>query len=268
MDDIPLPLQKSIATFVPQVCSKAVNGIADTEGFMALFPQEEGKVEMIFFNPDGSTGAMCGNGGRCCAAFAVEQGWISSTQNFIVSVFGVEYRAISHADGMFSLFFPPPQTFIPHLQLSALQEQGGITCSYIDVGSTHVVMSFPDVAALYGIAEDFRDFPLHTIAPYWRHHSALPAGGANVNIYHLINGEIHLRTYERGVEAETGACGTGAIATALAVATTKNHVRQQITIIPPSRIPLYVLFHDSVTTLNAIELRGPAITIGEVTVSL
>ncbi len=174
------------------------------DGLLALGPAEEDghDYRMAYRNPDGSRAGMCGNGARCLARFARAAGLSSEPLTF-ASDDGV-YRASvpDDAEAPVRLFVPPPKRFDPARALAA-----GGTVPYIWTGTDHTVVFVRDVATAN----------VEKIGPRIRHDAALPEG-ANVNFVQVTEAEparLEVRTFEKGVEAETLACGTGALAAAL-----------------------------------------------------
>lgn len=222
-----------------------------TEGFIAINAgDEEYDFHADFFNPDGSFGAMCGNGGRCAVWFANHNGMINNTEHCVFTMANAVYYG-SISNGTVSVDFPPPIFIDTDINLSvhnAPPFQGG----YINVGSDHFITEID--------TPDFSSFPLREFAPPIRHHAVFQPRGVNVNIFRLDtpNNKVMMRTYERGVEAETGACGTGAISTALYIALTK-HRQSPITLVPTSGEELTVCFTLSDTKeISTIRLQGNA----------
>ncbi len=164
------------------------------DGLMTLCASDSADFEMHYYNADGPEGTMCGNGGRCLVAFAARM--------------GITHFDFQACDG-------------PHR--AALLEQHG-DCSivrlkmrdveppvrypdgwHLETGSTHFVQWVKDLAS----------FPVDVEGKRLRWDARFPRG-ANVNFVEPFADHLAIRTYERGVEAETWACGTGATAAALA----------------------------------------------------
>lgn len=159
---------------------------------------------MRIFNNDGSEAEMCGNGLRCFVKYIHEFG-IKKSHYHIETMDGPLAATLQEDEVTIEMGLP--QTYAWNIPLS--YEGKTITASHLNTGVPHVVLFFDDVDAI--------DFPKlgHTI----RHHQQFSPKGANVNAAQVMEGgKIKVRTYERGVEAETLACGTGAIAVALAAA--------------------------------------------------
>lgn len=151
---------------------------------------------MAFYNSNGTEGTMCGNGGRCLVAFADMSG---IKDHHFLAIDG-EHRA--------SVLEKTENNTLVKLQLGDVKEISKYKeNSYVaQTGSLHLVHIVPDVQAV----------DVHAEGSYWRHHSDFGADGINVNFVEILDqGCLFVRTFERGVEAETWACGTGSVASAL-----------------------------------------------------
>jgi len=180
----PLLSQELIA----QWCERRYGVGAD--GLMLVQSADDADFKMIYYNSDGRESTMCGNGGRCIAHFALTHGVCGSPMKFI-AIDGLHDAAVDDISvqlGMIDVQSPE-------------QYQDGWV---IDTGSPHYVEyreTFP---------EDFI-----TQAKSIRYNDRFAQKGINVNYVVLADGQIHIRTYERGVENETHSCGTGVTAAAL-----------------------------------------------------
>jgi len=207
-----------------------------------------------FFNPDGSGGTMCGNGGRCAVRFAGDNGFSDKKELFFEMV-GNEYRA-EIGDMNIKLFLPAPSEF----RTSEVESAGLIRSgNFVDVGSAHFVINQIDCADINTVG--IRQCDLAKFAPPLRYHAAFTPLGVNVNLYSIIDrSTIDLRTWEKGVEGETGACGTGSVSTALA-AYSKDEIDFPLTIIPPSGQKLIIdCVADDEGEIETVILEGPAQT--------
>jgi diaminopimelate epimerase len=137
----------------------------------------------------------------------------------------------------------------------------------VNVGSDHLVIKKEDVLEFKDLALD--DIPLSDFAPQLRLHPDFSPRGVNVNVYSILDKNvIQLRTYERGVEGETAACGTGTISTAL-IAASKGEVTFPVTVIPKSGIPLVVdTIYNSHQEIESIILEGTAEIIGHAQIEI
>jgi len=158
-------------------------------------------VALRYLNRDG-TAAFCGNGTRCGAAYAAAAGLAGTSMRLATSVGTL--RARIRDDGV-SVEMPAP-TRVEPLRLGT--GEGAVTAARVVVGVPHVVIVVPDVDAV----------DVDTEGPAIRRHVGLGPGGANVDWVSVApDGTLAFRTYERGVEAETLACGSGAVAVAVVV---------------------------------------------------
>lgn len=233
--------------------------IQDHENAAPLEPLD---FRMTFFNPDGSHGAMCGNGGRCAVKFARARGFFAPPRGRRICFTALDtlYTAefADDEEQTVRLFFPPPRhvDFPVHLPIT---ETVALTVGVTDVGSDHAVVWFDELGRQ--IHQGFQEFSTSEWGPLVRRHAQFPHG-ANANFYTIAGVQtLHLRTFERGVEAETGACGTGAISTAL-IAHLRHEIQPPITVIPTSGSPLTIGFHPGTDAIQEISLTGSAEILG------
>lgn len=192
-------LEKLIA-MTPKLCDRRFGIGAD--GVMALFPRElpETDYTMIYRNADGSDAGMCGNGGRCIAKLAVQLG---VAEKHAFSVHGQVYNA-RVSDCSVQLSFPCE----PVVKYELDDTFGIIYVLY--TGTEHIVVPTP--------SETFtNDDLLRSIGRQLRNDKRFGSNGTNVNFLLSDDSELlMLKTYERGVEDLTLACGTGALAAGIA----------------------------------------------------
>lgn len=157
---------------------------------------------MIYYNSDGGRAGMCGNGGRCIARFAVMEGVAGSSQVFESDA--GRHRAMILDSGDVRLWMTDPAMISPGLELdlpgSAPDYFRGVL---VNTGVPHLVI----------FREDIEDGVFERVAAPLRSHGETGRDGANVDFVELEGrSSILMRTWERGVEGETLACGTGAVA--------------------------------------------------------
>ena len=244
------------ARLTPLLCAPGDHAPAGTEGLI-LLDVGVGDLDfhMEFFNPDGSHGAMCGNGGRCALRFAAEVGIIDAQEGrrYRFDVLGQTYAAELKGANV-RLFLPPPLEV--DFDRTLVVDGHALPCAYVNVDSDHIVMDFALVRSVFGAT--LRSFDLQHWGRQVRYHEDLAPRGANLDVYEVLpDGDIDLRTYERGVEAETGACGTGAVATALTAIKTRG-LSAPLRLIPPSREMVIVDFTPSPESIEFCILEGPA----------
>jgi diaminopimelate epimerase len=215
---------------------------ASIEGVLILRSIAERTVTADFYNPDGSYGMMCGNGARCSVRYACDHGAHRGV-DIALLLNGVSYDAICHDDQTVSVTFPSPLDERAYIvgELANID----IPVYYVNVNSDHVVIDGP------------RDAQRPVVA-LLRHHAAFPRG-TNVSMVELEATDVlRIATFERGVEAVTGACGTGAISACIAW-WRSGRCSDHVVVIPPSQRPLTVVLHHSNAHLTACTLRGDAL---------
>jgi diaminopimelate epimerase len=189
-------LPADLSTFARRICSRHFGVGAD--GLLILDNSSSAHFKMHYYNSDGSYGGMCGNGGRCLARYAFTNGITPRKMSFESLDF--IYRA-EVIDDLVSLSMKDPLGLRP-----LPTHPWGATISrafYIDTGSPHVV------AFVAGV----KDIAVASLGSRIRHDPLFAPSGTNVNFVEVMsNNSLRLRTYERGVEAETLACGTGTVA--------------------------------------------------------
>ena len=189
-----------------------------------------------FFNPDGSTGMMCGNGGRCIIQFAKDKMFTDferteiNKSDFTFFMANTIYNGKIISNNYVELVLPK-HNLIEQREL--LINNINYKFTYVHNGSDHSVFDLSHLTE-----QEFWDFDLINFASKFRYHNIFP-NGTNVNIFTIIGNNILLRTFERGVEAETGACGTGSVATAIS-ANINHKIDFPINIIPTSKSPLLI----------------------------
>lgn len=203
---------------------------------------------MRIFNADGSEAEMCGNGLRCLAHYIHAH---EITGNcFTIETMHHCVDAEIHGNLVtISMPTPLPGCYFNELPLDAQT----LLLHTINTGVPHAVIFVDDL-----------EHPKHMeIAKTIRYHSAFHPQGTNVNFAKIISGDtIAVRTYERGVEQETLACGTGATAVAIAAAAV-HHMSSPITIKTLSGDHLTISFQGAPPHLTQLALTGPAIKVYE-----
>lgn len=171
------------------------------DGLIVLAPAEAADFTMRIFNADGSEAEMCGNGARCAAAFAVAQGLAQPTMRF-ATLAGIIAAKVNPAH--VAIRVTDPQDL--RLSVPLTIDSHAYDLAFINTGVPHAICFTDDVDAL----------PVDALGRAIRRHTAFAPAGTNADFVQVIDaGRIKVRTYERGVEAETLACGTGATAAAI-----------------------------------------------------
>lgn len=254
-----------LAMLVPALCEETMeHGGAD--GLIAVDAWDKGDFAMRYFNRDGSTGMMCGNGGRCAVRFAYDLGLVDDPAAITFTNAGVTYTAMLTEGGV-KVSFPDPLQFRLRFPLPLLGASR--TCSYADVGTPHAILFIDDAAQPE--LEHISQLDLKLWGSELRNHAEFAPGGANANFVEILpdRSGILLRTYERGVEAETGACGTGAISSAI-VASTLYDLLPPVAVTTSSGGVLQVDFRRDGERITDVSLEGDAevLTSGTIYLSL
>jgi diaminopimelate epimerase len=181
------------------------NGIG-ADGLVILTPAAPDAVRMTYWNADGSLGALCGNAALCSGRLAVALELVSSSEFQLLTDAGVvRVRAAAARD---TAEINVPDTDTPGEHPGIFLEAGERWLSLGEVGVPHVVIRVDDVEGI----------DVHGRGGLLRSHETLGPEGANVNFISPGTGSWLIRTFERGVEGETLACGTGTVMAALALA--------------------------------------------------
>ena len=188
------------------VCDRRMGAGAD--GLIILTPEGEGRVRMQFFNRDGSSGAMCGNGALCSTRLASFLELAPGEGMTLVTEAGLVASRCTGPGHLAEIRLPPFELPIP-VEIEAREGESAFFMA--TVGVPHLIVLTRDAMA---VDVEHRGREL-------RSHPAVGPAGANVNFVSAPTGGNGapwlIRTYERGVEAETLACGTGTVAAGYAM---------------------------------------------------
>ncbi len=234
------------------------------DGLMFLEDSQDYDFRMVYYNSDGSGGMMCGNGGRCMVAFAADRG----IENFdFEAADGFHTAQVLASEGVcrtVRLKMKDVSEICRYDSLSGVKvpSEG----CFLDTGTRHYVR-FVDALDAYDIVSEGREIRYNG--------QELQPVGANVNFVEPYGGKIKVRTYEKGVEDETFACGTGIVASC--IASYANGLRPS-EIFPDGRIRYDVrakkddLSVDFVPSESLVAedvwLTGPAAFVAEITVEI
>nr|WP_255679007.1 diaminopimelate epimerase [Mucilaginibacter sp. UR6-1] len=211
------------------------------DGIMFLQHADGYDFEMVYYNADGRPSSMCGNGGRCIVAFAKFLGVIDTETEF-VAVDGPHYAKISEEGTWVSLQM---------IDVEQVDRDG--EAYVLNTGSPHYVT----------LAQDLKSRDVYAEGSAIRNNQTYCTNGINVNFVEPLadNNGYFVRTFERGVEDETFACGTGVTAVALAMAT---HNKQSGHITTPVKVlggDLNIRFNYDGLRYTDIFLEGPAMQV-------
>lgn len=229
--------------WIRRVCRRRISVGAD--GVLIVQPAGPDRVRVRFFNPDG-TPAFCGNGSRCAARFASLQGLAGPRMTLETQAGDL---AAEVEEDRVRLEMPPPRDLgtreveVPEARLAGRM---------IDAGVPHFVVE----------VEAPSDAPLAVWGPAVRRHETFGPAGTNLDLVaYREDGAVEIRTWERGVEGETLACGSGAVAAAgvLGLRGGPRNVR----VLPASGVPLEVELRGEADRPAGAVLRGDARVVFE-----
>ncbi len=234
------------AQFTRRICCRKLSAGAD--GLILVEPSEKHDFKWRFFNSDGSVAEMCGNGARCVARFARMNGIAGAEMEFETLAGTIAAQVIGDR---VKIKMTDPHDAVTDASI----EMGGRTLTYagINTGVPHVVIAVDAIedAAVVEVGRDIR------------HHPHFAPAGTNVNFMgRRPDGIWAVRTYERGVEDETLACGTGIVASALCLAM-REAAGSPITLQTRSGSLLKVYFSKDNDRFHEVFLEGDARVIYE-----
>ena len=219
---------------VKAICDRRTGVGAD--GLIMVLPSEKYAFRMKYYNCDGHESTFCGNGGRCIAAFAVKEGLAPQV---------IEYEAI---DGVHKAIVTKnsDNEYTVSITMRDIEDYDlNEERLLINTGSPHYVTRVKDLKH-YDVRKHGADI---------RNDKNISKDGVNVDFMEVIDNQYHIRTFERGVEDETLACGTGVTASAIAAALWYggNNIDIRTTL-----ATLNVKFEKNKNSIKNIVLTGPA----------
>jgi len=255
LDRLKSPELNVTPEFVRKLCTRRLSIGAD--GLLIIDKKNGYDFELKYFNSDGSSGMLCGNGARCAIKYALENGYLNK-EKVIFSSNNIEYSGeiISENEIKFNLKDPEKITKYFKIELNDLT----IPAGFLDVGTPHVVIFFDEAEELHSITNEFEKFPVESIGREIRNLPMFQPDGTNVNFIKFSSGVLKIRTYERGVEAETLSCGTGSVASAI-LASLRYRIDSPINLLTKSGKFLKVEFNRNFNKIKNLSLSGPAVKV-------
>jgi diaminopimelate epimerase len=247
IDNMDRRFQIDAALLARSICDRH-HGIG-SDGLIILEPTTGADFRMMYYNADGTYGGMCGNGGRCSVLLAHRKGY--TEKRFSCEAVGHVYTGTIDGNRVQMQMKDPAEL---RDEVAIVDAPDGFQkCCYIDTGSPHAVFFVADLESV--------DVP--TIGKTLREHEVFAPQGANINFVEILGeSRIRMRTFERGVEAETLACGTGAIASSVQAARLHG-LRSPLSVETRSRQTLEVCFERSGTRITKVMLSGEASIVFE-----
>jgi diaminopimelate epimerase len=222
---------------VAQLCNRRTGIGAD--GLILLETSGNQSFKMIYYNSDGNEGSMCGNGGRCITTYAFELG-VMGTAGTFEAIDGIhEFKVLELNENQ----------SVVSVKMNNVGEIFKEEDNYIlDTGSPHYVTPVQNIETI-DVEKRGKEI---------RNSEKFRAQGINVNFVSVDDHVLKMRTYERGVEAETLSCGTGTVAVAIAMEMAGlNHNRQPVEIITRGGILTVSFRNNNDGSFSDIWLTGP-----------
>lgn len=206
--------------FIEKICKRSLSVGAD--GIIFIEDSEVADFKWAFFNSDGSVAEMCGNGSRCAARFAYLNNVAGKQMKFETLAGIIEAEVKEGVNVKVQLTQPFDEKLNFHID--------GYKLSYINTGVPHAVIETDNIESVDIVKS----------GAFLRYHDYFKPAGTNVDFYEVVDDStVKMRTYERGVEAETLACGTGAAAVSI-IASKNNKFKSPITVITRSGLKLKI----------------------------
>ncbi len=233
--------EEDLPDFVAKVCRRKMSVGAD--GFILVQDSDSVDFKWRFFNSDGSQPEMCGNGARCVARFAYLNGIAGPKMSF-ETIAGIVSAEVKNERVKIKMTDPADLKVNYTLEL----ENGRLSLSSVNTGVPHVVVA----------VDNLDDVEVVKLGREIRFHERYAPSGTNVNfICPQKDGTVAVRTYERGVEDETLACGTGSVAAAV-VAASRSGTKSPINVMTRSGESLCVYFKEKEGKFYDTYLEGDA----------
>ncbi len=208
VDSENLPEGVDLSKLAKALCERKKSIGAD--GFLIYDKSKDCDFKMRIFNPDGQEVSMCGNGARCIALYSHKKR--AQKNKFCIETKAGPVEAQINSD-IPKLKMTSPKDIKLDFDLQLKNEK--LTVSFIDTGVPHVVY----------FVDNLESMDVENVGREIRYHKEFQPEGTNANFVKIIDDRtLHLRTYERGVEEETLACGTGAVASALIASKLKKSI--------------------------------------------
>ena len=241
---------------ITKLCDRR-NGIG-ADGVIAISDLDNYDFKMDYYNSDGSTKTLCGNGARCAIKFAQSSNRLKNGKaSFVANQDIYSGEVLGSEEVKFNL--NTPAGISNNLKVDAAGQE--INYFFANTGSPHVVIEIGEIlrepSDINSFYTDINDVPVFNIGKEIRYHKNFLPGGTNVNFIKIIDKKILIRTYERGVEDETLACGTGSVASAI-IASLFFNIEPPVTLLTRGGNELVVNFKVERNNILNLSLSGPA----------
>lgn len=247
LESLAVPGPKNLPVLARRVCSRRDSVGAD--GLLVLKRGTSGRIpELDYYNADGSR-AFCGNGSRCGAWWMYSNGWVG--KHFFFNTIEGRVEAVVTGPERVRVRMPDPKAVRMGMKLSAAGKAW--TAHTLNTGVPHAVVQ----------VKNLEGFPVVDVGRALRHHLKFQPAGTNADFIFISFSEksgkpvVYLRTYERGVEDETLACGTGVVAAALCAHVLKG-LKSPVRVQTRGGDRLTVTFRAVKNNFKDVWLEGPA----------
>lgn len=208
------------------------------DGLMLLEKAPKADFQMLYYNSDGNESTMCGNGGRCITLFAKKLGVIESTAFFM----GIDGEHVAHINS---------KNIVTLKMQNVTGVEIGEKYYFLNTGSPHYVQ----------IVDDVQKVDVFNQGKQIRNSFNLQNGGTNVNFIDYNSDIINIRTFERGVENETLACGTGTVASTIVYYLKTKIIKPEYSIQTQGGLLSVKFSPINDSTYEDIWLKGPAVHV-------
>lgn len=232
----------NISEWVKKICARRFSVGADGVILIQNDPDKSIDFMWKFYNSDGSEAEMCGNGARCASRIAYELGVAGKKLAFRTKAGIIRAEILAH--DRVKVYMSDPKDLTCSVTPVGLPEGG-----FVDSGVPHMVYPVENVAKCN----------LEELGSKTRYHNFFNPNGTNVDFIEIIDKHsIKMRTYERGVEGETLACGTGATASAL-IAFARGLVERPVTVHTVADKELIIDFRYDGKNFSSVTMEGTAL---------
>ena len=233
--------ETDLPNFIAKICRRKMSVGAD--GFILVENTDVADFKWRFYNSDGSAAEMCGNGARCVARYAYVTGIAGPAMSFDTQAGIVEAQVVGER---VKVKTTDPLDF--KIDYPIELKNGSLSISSVNTGVPHVVI----------VKDSIENADVVSVGREIRFHHRFAPAGTNVNfVCDLKDNIIAIRTYERGVEDETLACGTGAIAAAIVMAY-KEKLKSPINVLTRSGGYLSIFYKENGGKYYDVHLEGDA----------
>ncbi|MFA8342399.1 MAG: diaminopimelate epimerase [Rhodothermaceae bacterium] len=232
-----------VPELVQKICNRRTGVGAD--GILEIKDVSGYDFDLTYYNADGFPGSLCGNGSRCAIKYAGDSGRITQNKTLFICD-GTEYKGEVLGEDLVKFYLNQPEDLKKNIEIKF--DENTVKGDFINSGSPHFVTE---------INSDLNKLNVEDLGKKIRYHETFSPQGTNVNFVQLDGEKVKIRTFERGVEAETLACGTGCVAAAT-ILFLNGKIKTPVRLEVQSGETLTVNFEFNENNFENISLVGPA----------